>query len=235
MKTFKVGKASGADGVAPDLIKHFPLNTQKEILLILSANWTTGWCPQAWRTATIVPFLEKEKDAEAVSSNRPIAPTFTIGKLLERLIVNRPSWWLKAKSLLSPWQAGFRKRQKTTDQCLILSQFASDGIQSTNEERDVRTLIDYSMAYDTVWRTGLLQKMLDIGVPQLLVQWTTALLTTPHFSRPTQRGNWEMPHLKEGIQKSPVLLALLFVLYIKDLLGNLEKQPWLVHTLMISL
>ena len=50
------GKAGGPDGVAPDLLKHLPLNTQKELLLILNASWTTGWCPQAWRTATIVPF-----------------------------------------------------------------------------------------------------------------------------------------------------------------------------------
>ena len=129
LKTVKAGKAGG-----PDLLKHHPLNTQKELLFNLNASWTTGWCPQAWRTATIVPFLKKEKDPQAVSSYRPIALTSTIGKLLERLIVNRLSWWLEAKSLLSPWQAGFRKRQCTTDQCLRLSQFVSDGFQSTNKE-----------------------------------------------------------------------------------------------------
>ena len=164
LKTDKAGKAGGTDCVAPDLLKHLPLNTQKELLFILNASWTTGWCPQAWRTATTVPFLKKEKDPQAVSSNRPIALTSTIGKLLKRLIVNRLSWWLEAKSLLSPWQAGFRKRRCTTDQCLRLSQFVSDGFQSTNKERTVLILFDYSKAYDTVWRTGLLQKMLDIGV-----------------------------------------------------------------------
>ena len=134
LKTIKAGKAGGPDGVAPDLLKHLPLSTQKELLFILNASWTTGWCPQAWRTATIVPFIKKEKDPQAVSSYRPIAITSTIGKLLERLIVNRLSWRLEAKSLLSPWQAGFRKRRCTTDQCLRLSQLVSDGFQSTNKE-----------------------------------------------------------------------------------------------------
>ena len=92
--------------MAPDLLKHLPLNTQKELLFILNASWTTGWCPQAWRTATIVPFLKKEKDPQAVSSYLPIALTSTIGKLLERLIVNRLSWWLEAKSLLSRGKPG---------------------------------------------------------------------------------------------------------------------------------
>ena len=77
LKTIKAGKAGGPDGVAPDLLKHLPLSTQKELLSILNASWTTGWCPQAWRTATIVPFLKKEKDPQAVSSYRPIALTST--------------------------------------------------------------------------------------------------------------------------------------------------------------
>ena len=62
LKTIKEGKAGGPDGVASDLLKHLPLNAQKELLFFLNASWTTGWCPQAWRTATIVQFLEKEKD-----------------------------------------------------------------------------------------------------------------------------------------------------------------------------
>ena len=57
----KAGKAGGPDGVDPDVLNHLPLNSHKEFLFILNASWTTGWCPQARRTATIVPFLEKEK------------------------------------------------------------------------------------------------------------------------------------------------------------------------------
>ena len=170
LQTVKAGKAGGQDGVAPDLLKHLPLNTQEELLFILNASSTTEWCPPTWRIATIVPFLKKDKVPQAVSSYRPIAPTSTIGKLVERLNVNRLSWWLETKLLLSPWQAGFRKRRCTTDQCLRLSKFVSDGFQSTNKERTVHMLFDYSKVYDTVWRTGLLQKMLDIGVPLRFVQ-----------------------------------------------------------------
>ena len=159
-----------------------------------------------------------------MSSYRPIALTSTIGKCLERLIVNRLSWWLEAKSLLNPWQAGFCMRQCTTDQCLRLSQFVGDGFQPTNKERTVLMLFNYSKAYDTVWSTGLLQKMLDIGVPLRIVQCTTAWLTN-RIARVKINGvTGRCRTFKEGPPQGSIISPLLFVLYINDLLGNFSES-----------
>ena len=42
LKTVKARKAGVQKGVAPDLLKQLPLNTQKELLFFLNASWTTG-------------------------------------------------------------------------------------------------------------------------------------------------------------------------------------------------
>jgi hypothetical protein len=75
------------------------------------------------------------------------------------------TWWLEENQLLSQHQAGFRKGRSTVDQCLRFSQTVSDGFQKPKMERTILTLFDYAKAYDTVWRTGLLDKMLDMGMP----------------------------------------------------------------------
>ena len=168
-------------------------------------------------------FIERERptSCEQLSPNSSYVHH---REIVVRHIVNRLSWWLEEKSLLSPWQAVFRKRRCTTDQCLRLSQFASDGFQSTNKERTVLMLFDYSKAYDTVWRTGLLQKMLDIGVPLRFVQWTTAWLAN-RIARVQLNGvTWRCRTFKEGLPQGSVLSPLLFVLYIDDLLGNFSES-----------
>ena len=246
LKTVKAVKAGGPDGVAPDLLKHLPLNTQKELRFILNASWTTGWCPQAWRTATIVPFLKKEKDPQAVSSYRPIAPFSTIRKFLEGLIVNRLSWWLEAKSLISPWQARFCKRRCTTDQCLRLSQCICDGFHLTNKEQTVLMLFDYYKACDTVWRAGLLQKMLDIGVPLRFVQWKTAWLTNRIACVKLNGVTGRCRTFKEGLPGGAVpsrkdsRKVQYFHCYTSCSTSTIfsgisVNPPWFVLTLMISL
>ena len=85
-------------------------------------------------------------------------------------------------------------------------------------------LFDYSKAYDTVWRTGLVQKMHDIGVPLRFVQWTTAWLTNRIARLQLNGVTGRCRSFKEGLPQGSVLSPLLFVLYISDLLRNFSES-----------
>jgi hypothetical protein len=176
MNKVKDGKAPGPDGMKPEYVRRLPDCARRELLLIYNHSWMGSWLPQDWRRGSIVPILKKGKDPASVGSYRPITLTSHLGKLMERLVTNRLSWWLESAGVLSPFQAGFRKGRSTADQCLRMSQHISDGFQRKPAQRTLLTLFDYSKAYDTVWRTGLLTKMESLGVPRSFRAWVKAWL-----------------------------------------------------------
>ena len=141
---------------------------------------------------------------------------------MERLIVNRLAWWLDENQLLSNFQAGFRRGRSTVDQCLRLSQSIFDGFQKRPSERTLLTLFDYSKAYDTVWRTGLLTKMYDMGIPRRFISWVKAWLTNRlagvRFGTTTSKARV----FKEGLPQGSVLSPLLFLIFTNDLLTSFE-------------
>ena len=136
-------------------------------------SWLLEWCSQNWREATIISFLKKGER----SSGRPIGLMSTIGKVLERMIANRLSWCLETNAIFSPWQAGFQKGRSTTDQCFRLSQFISEGLQSSQRKRTVVTFFDLSKAYYRVWQKGLLLNMTRLGVLLRFYEWLASWFT----------------------------------------------------------
>jgi hypothetical protein len=124
----------------------------------------------------IIPLLKSGKPAEKVDSFRPVSLTSCIAKTLERMVAARLHYLAECRGWWSCKQAGFRRLHSTEDQVLRLSQSISDGFQARKPLRTVLALLDFSKAFDTVWRSRLLQGMLDKGVPRRYVQWVNGFL-----------------------------------------------------------
>ena len=75
-------------------------------------------------------------------------------------------------------------------------------------------LLDYSKAYDTVWREELLLGMLEKGVPVRMVRWCMGFLRNRQ-ARVRMDGRkrhvWKM---RQGLPQRAVLSPLLFLFYI---------------------
>ena len=166
VQKMKPRKAAGCDGIASDYVRNLTDRAREQLLLIYNHSWRRKWIPQVWRTAIVVPILKKGKSPEAVGNYRPISLLSNMGKLMERLVAERLTWWLESRRLISDKQAGFRRGRSTVDQCLRVSQTVSNGFQKKPPLRTLMVLYDYSRAFDTVWRAALLHKMLNMGVPR---------------------------------------------------------------------
>jgi ribonuclease HI len=224
VKKLKPRKAAGRDGIRSEYVIRLPDEALVELLKVYNHSRTTGWLPQDWRTAVIIPILKKGKDPAEVSSYRPIALLSHLGKLLERMIGARLVWWLESTGTLNQRQAGYRKGRSTTDQCLRMSQHISDAFQEKPPARTLLTLFDYSKAFDTVWRTGLLDKMLDKGVPAEIVGWIRAWLVNRRMRVSYDGVESRERTMAEGLPQGAVLSPTLFIVFVDDLLGRISEE-----------
>lgn len=85
------------------------------VLNLFNKIWNEGKLPGKWKTALIPPFVKPGKDPADAGSYRPKALTFHLGKLMEKMIVRKPVYFLECNRLLSPYQSGFHRGRSTID------------------------------------------------------------------------------------------------------------------------
>ena len=170
-------KAAGPDKIHPRMLKKLGPSALAYLLDLFNNVWKTSQVPQMWRTADIRPIPKKGKELRDVGSFRPISLTSVVGKLMERMVCTRLRHFLESNNLLNPNQAGFRSKRSTEDQLLCLSQTVSDEFQKKPMHRTVLALVDYSRAFDTVWRDALLWKMIQKGIGTRIIRWTQSWLS----------------------------------------------------------
>jgi hypothetical protein len=129
-------------------------------------SWREGVCPQSWKDAVIVHIVKLGKPQGQLDSYWQIAHMSCLAKVIERMIAKRLQHLAKSRGILNSDQSCFCPQRLTEDQVIRLSQAIIDGFQAKKpSNRTVLTLLDFSKAYDKVWRADLLATLLRKGVP----------------------------------------------------------------------
>ena len=152
-----------------------------------------------------------------MDSYRPISLSSIIGKTMDCLVTNHLQYIAESMHLLTEYQAGIKHSRCTEDQLLRLSQSLSDGFQPSPMQRTVLALIDYSRAYDKVWKDALLKKMSQKGIPSHMVWRIQARLSNRLIWVTFDGVRSRTMTLKQGVPHGSVLSGLLF--YIDDLVS----------------
>ena len=211
-------RATGLDKVANEMLQHLGEIGRDRLLDLVNMSWLRCEVPSAWTKAEIVPILKRGKPPEKIESHRPISLLSCVSKLCERLVNRRLVYLLENRRLLNPNQAGFRRRRSTEDQILRVTQAVADGLQG--RKRTVMVLVDFSRAYDKTWRTGLLFKMAELGLPRCYTAWFKAFLTDRKACVRINdtRGGFRI--LRDGTPQGAVTSPALFNIYINDVTDN---------------
>ena len=119
-------------------------------------------------TNSLIPIFKNKGDLIDQGNYRDITLVSTLGKIFTKMINDRLERFPNTNDISKDNQAGFRKGHSTIDQIFVL-QSLIDICISKNDKIYV-AWVDYSKAFDTVWRKGLWYKMLKEGISGKLVR-----------------------------------------------------------------
>lgn len=107
MNRVRNGKAPGPDGLTGEMVKLIFRAAPNTCLQVFNECLTMGVFPAPWETADLKLIPKPRKPGQTTTSYRPICLISAMGKVLERLLVNRIE--RATDHLHSPRQFGFRK------------------------------------------------------------------------------------------------------------------------------
>ena len=156
IKNLKNGKASGEDKIINEYIK-----STKELFLptyekMFNIVFESDIIPNSWLEGTIRPIYKNKGDPKLVQNYRPVTILSCLGKLFTASLNKRLILYLDNNETILENQAGFRKGYATTDHIFVLSSLIE--ILKGRKQKLISAFIDFSQAFDSIWRVGLRRK-----------------------------------------------------------------------------
>ena len=159
----KSGKASCPfDEILNEHIKATRSTLINVYCILFNSVLNTGHVPPSWLEGVIIPIYKNKGPRDDVTNYRPITILSCLGKLFTAVLNNRLSFFLDEHNVLNENQAGFRKSYSCSDHIFTLHALIE--IMKKQKKKLFCAFIDFSQAFDTVWRAGLWHKLLESGI-----------------------------------------------------------------------
>ena len=214
-------KSSGPDEIHPKLISELAPILSEPLAILLNFSLRSGNIPKEWKTAVITAVFKK--GSRNISGNyRPISLTCVLCRIMESFLKDAIMSHLLENNLLSPRQHGFINGRSTVTQLLKYLESCAEKV-AHGEVVDV-VYLDFQKAFDTVPHARLIKKLRAYGIDDELLAWITEYLKDRTQIVRVNGESSEIAAVISGIPQGTVLGPLLFVIYINDILDNIDSD-----------
>ena len=228
----KRNKASGVDQVENDYIIDSVDILAPVYVEFFNLVLTTGTLPELWLNGIIKPIYKNKGNSKDPNNYRPITILSCLGKLFTRILNTRLSNFLDKNSILSAAQAGFRKHFMTADNIFVLHILTH--FLKLSKRKLYCAFIDFSKAFDTVWRVGLWTKLQKSGVKGKIL--TLIINMYNNIKSQVQVNNTFSDYFPclTGVRQGENLSPLLFSIFLNDLEPHLMSKDCCGVTLEVK-
>ena len=175
------------------------------------------------KKANVIP-IHKKESRQSKKNYRPISLLPIFGKIFEKLIFDAIYLHLCENGLLNVNQSGFRPGDSTVNQLLLITHKIYSAFEE-NPSRETRAVfLDLSKAFDRVWHDGLMYKMECCGISGDLLTLIQSFLSDRKQRVVLNGKSSQWSTISAGVPQGSVLGPLFFLVYINDLVDNVNSD-----------
>ncbi|GBM92131.1 Putative protein in type-1 retrotransposable element R1DM [Araneus ventricosus] len=236
IKSLPNGKAPGVDGIDNLILKSINKSFPSLLLNFLNKCLSLQTFPDTFKISNIVLFQKVGKDPKEPSSYRPIALLPTIGKVLEKLLTQRLTFFLENGNKLNEHQHGFREG-KSVD--TALASFMEEIQKGRSQGNYVLAIsLDIKGAFDNILHHAIINNLKKAEVPSNLQNIFENILKNRKVLLNTQEGLVSRDQRKgcpQGSCSGPALWNLVVNSLLNILWSpNVHLQAFADHLVLIT-
>ena len=150
-------KSPSYDLISGKVLQEISQKGLRAITQIQNAILRIEYFPYQWKEWQIIMIVKPGKNSEDISSYRPNCLLPILSKILEKILLQRPTHITEERKLIPSHQFGFRKKHGTIEQPHRLVNKIHTDLE--NKRHCSAAFIHIIQAFDKVWHTGLFYKL----------------------------------------------------------------------------
>ena len=205
----------GPDKISFNILKRLPKCLKAYICLLITSSINNSYVPTTWKESQVKMLRKPSKNKKDSENCRPISLSICSAKICELAVKNFVLAHCEENNVFGKMQSAYRRNRCTTDNLLKLTQHLTEAFQWSEMVGFV--CLDIEKAFDEVWRIGLQNKLLKIGVHKPLIKWVNSFLSQRSIFVKINNTKSRAFSTLAGVPQGSVIASILFLVYVSGI------------------